>query len=323
MRRRPTGAVTSVTHAGSVGAVGVLTGLRTQSNAALGVLATLAATACWSSGGVLAKNADLPGIVVAFWRLVIVAIVFGAIAAALRKPITLLMLRRSLLGGLLFGVNLAVWFEALRHATVGIATVTAALTPVLALLIGRAFLGERITVLAVGCALGAIFGVVLFVVPGFAASGTKPLGLGLAFAAIGIWVCYLFVTKKAREGVGTIEYLFCMAAVAALSLFPLLALSDHGIAPPTEGVGWLVALAIIPGCLGHGLLAWAQPHVPLSTSGILLQGEPVGAAIAAAIFLGEVIGPIQGLGLLVAFAALAVLTRASASQAEDVAAASA
>jgi len=297
--------------------MGLVSGLRSQSNAALGVLAILAATACWSSGGVLAKNADLPGIVVAFWRLVIVAIVFGVIALVLRKPITLLMVRRSLLGGLLFGVNLAVWFEALRHATVGIATVTAALTPVLGLLIGRGFLGERITALALGCALGAIAGVVLFVVPGFAASGTKPLGLGLAFAAIGIWVCYLFVTKKAREGVGTIEYLFCMAAVAAISLFPLLALSDHGIAPPTKGVGWLVALAIIPGCLGHGLLAWAQPHVPLSTSGILLQGEPVGAALAGAIFLGEVIGPIQGVGLLVAFVALAVLTRASATRTDE------
>ncbi|MFN0090422.1 MAG: DMT family transporter [Acidimicrobiales bacterium] len=287
-------------------------GLRAQPRAALGVLAILAATACWSSGGVLAKNADLPGVVVAFWRLVIVAAVFAGLAAATGKRLTWPMLRRSVLGGLLFGVNLAVWFEALRHATVGIATVTSALTPVLAFGIGARFLGERITPLAVACAAGAIGGVVLFVVPGFAASGTTPLGLSLAVLAILIWVCYLFVTKRAREGVGAIEYLFCMAVVAALSLVPFMVLfTDEGLAPPERGWGWLLALAIVPGCVGHGLLAWAQAHVPLSTSGILLQGEPVGAAIAGVIFLGETIGPLQALGLAVAFAALAVLTRAT------------
>jgi drug/metabolite transporter (DMT)-like permease len=283
----------------------------------VGVVAILAATACWSSGGVLAKNAALPGVVVAFWRLVMVAAIFAVLAAVLGKRITGPMLRRSLPGGLLFGVNLAVWFEALRHATVGIATVTAALTPVLAFIVGNRFFGERITALAVACAAGAIGGVVLFVVPGFAPSGTTPLGLGLALLAILIWVCYLFVTKRAREGVGTVEYLLCMATVAAASLIPFMVLfTDEGLGPPDHGWGWLVALAVIPGSIGHGLLAWAQAHVPLSTSGILLQGEPVGAAIAGVIFLDEVIGPVQALGLLVAFVALAVLTRTTTTAAE-------
>jgi len=288
------------------------TARRPAPTSSLGVVAVLAATACWASAGVLAKNADLPGVVVAFWRLVIVAGVFGTIALVTKRRITLTMIRRSVPGGLLFGVNLAVWFEALRHASVGIATVTAALTPVLTLLIGGRMLGEPITALALGCAAGAIGGVVLFVVPGFAASGTTPLGLSLAMAAIFIWVAYLFVTKRAREGVGTIEYLLCMAVVAAVSLLPVL-IATEGLSPPDHGWGWLLALAIIPGCLGHGLLAWSQAHVPLSTSGILLQGEPVGAAIAGVLFLGETMVPLQIAGLVVTFGALAVLTRATAS----------
>ena len=256
-------------------------------------------------------KADLPGVVVAFWRLVMVAGIFAVLALALGKRVTGPMVRRSLPGGLLFGVNLAVWFEALRHATIGIATVTAALTPVLALIVGNRFFGEKITPLALGCAAGAIGGVVLFVVPGFAASGTTLLGISLAFLAIVIWVGYMFVTKRAREGVGAIEYMLCMATIAALSLMPFMILfTDQGIAPPDHGWGWLIALAIVPGSIGHGLLAWAQAHVPLSTVGILLQGEPVGAAIAGVIFLDETIGLVQALGLVVAFMALVVLTRA-------------
>lgn len=286
--------------------------LRDKSTTALGVAAILAATACWSSGGVLAKNADLPGAVLAFWRLLIVASVFGLIALVTRRRVTWPMLQRSLIGGLLFGLNLAVWFEALRHATVGIATVTAALVPVMALVVGNRFFGEKITGIAVACAAGAIGGVVVFVVPGFGASGTTTLGLLLSFLAMALWVCYLFATKRARVGVGTIEYLFCMATVAALSLIPFIVFfTDRGMSPPDHGWGWVIALALIPGSLGHGLLAWAQGHVPLSTAGILLQGEPIGAAIAGAIFLNETLGPIQALGLLIAFVALAVLTRAT------------
>ena len=285
--------------------------LRSRSTTAVGVAAILFATACWASAGVLAVKADLPGVVVAFWRLVMVAGIFAVLALALGKRVTGPMVRRSLPGGLLFGVNLAVWFEALRHATIGIATVTAALTPVLALIVGNRFFGEKITSLALGCAAGAIGGVVLFVVPGFAASGTTLLGISLAFLAIVIWVGYMFVTKRAREGVGAIEYMLCMATIAALSLMPFMILfTDQGIAPPDHGWGWLIALAIVPGSIGHGLLAWAQAHVPLSTVGILLQGEPVGAAIAGVIFLDETIGLVQALGLVVAFMALVVLTRA-------------
>lgn len=302
----------AVSASGSVCSVRTPAFLTTWSSRGVGVIAILVATACWSSGGVLAVKADLPGVVVAFWRLVIVAGIFAVVAAVLGKRITRHMMYRSLPGGLLFGVNLAVFFEALRHATVGIATVTAALIPVLAMIVGFRLFGERITALAMWCAAGAIGGVVLFVVPGFAASGTTAAGLLLSLLAVVIWVCYLFVTKRAREGVGTVEYLVCMATVAAVSLMPFMAFfTDAGLTPPSRGWGWLIALAIVPGTLGHGLMAWAQAHVPLSTAGILLQGEPVGAALAGVVFLDETIGPVQALGLLIAFSALAVLTRAS------------
>lgn len=275
----------------------------------LGVVAILAATACWSLGGVLAKKADLPGVVIAFWRALIVAAVFGAIAVATKRRLSWAMVRRSALGGALFGVNLAVWFQALHHASVGIATVMSALTPVLAMFAGARFLGEKVTRTAMLCAAGAIAGVVIFVVPGFSASGTDGIGLGLAALAIGIWVCYLFVTKRAREGVGTIEYLLCMSLIAAVTLIPVTFLLGESLRPPTHGWGWLLLLALLPGCLGHGLLTWAQPQVDLSTASVLLQGEPVGAAIAGVIFLDESMGFLQAGGLVLAFVALSILAR--------------
>jgi drug/metabolite transporter (DMT)-like permease len=57
---------------------------------------------------------------------------------------------------------------------------------------------------------------------------------------------------------------------------------------------------------------WAQAHVSLSTTSILLQGEPVGAAAAGVIFLDEPIGPVQVIGMAIATVALVILARHSA-----------
>src|SRR3954463_1761266 len=104
-----------------------------------------------------------------------------------------------------------------------------------------------------------------------------------------------------------------MNLTAAVFLLPLLLVFDrNGLRPPTHGWGWIILLAIVPGFFGHGLLTWAQPLVDLSVSSVLLQGEPVGAALAGVIFLGEEIGVVQAAGMVLAAASLAVLARSAA-----------
>ena len=52
----------------------------------------------------------------------------------------------------------------------------------------------------------------------------------LSLLAVLIWVSYLLVTKRARQGGGTVEYLLCMSAVAAVTLVPFMLLfTDEGV----------------------------------------------------------------------------------------------
>ena len=170
---------------------------------------------------------------------------FAGLALATGRRVTWPMLRRSLPGGMLFGINLTVFFQALKFATVGMATVFAALVPVLALIAGRALFGEHITRLAVLCAAAAVGGVVIFVVPSLSEPGNTTAGVLLSLLAVLIWVSYLLVTKRARQGVGTVEYLLCMSAVAAVTLVPFMVLfTDEGVALPEHGWGWIVLLAL-------------------------------------------------------------------------------
>jgi drug/metabolite transporter (DMT)-like permease len=279
----------------------------------IGVGAVVAATICWSTAGVIAVKADVRGLPLTFWRVVIVAALFGVVMVVQRQPLRWSAIRQAAPAGAIFGLTAVMFFEALRYTSVGIATVIAALTPVLAMPIAVRFLHEKPTLLGLLCAAGAIGGVALFVAPGYRDASTSARGLLLAIGSMTAWVVYLFITKRARSSIGTIEYMTAMNLTAAATLLPLLLLfNDHGMRPPTHGWGWIVLLSLLPGFLGHGLLTWAQPMVDLSVSSILLQGEPVGAALAGAIFLGEKIGFIQAVGMVVAAVSLAALARSSA-----------
>jgi drug/metabolite transporter (DMT)-like permease len=70
-------------------------------------------------------------------------------------------------------------------------------------------------------------------------------------------------------------------------------------------------LAILSGSAAHGLLVWAQRHVPVSHISVLQLAQPVLAASWAWIFLGESVGGVQGIGMVVVVASLALFTRAA------------
>jgi drug/metabolite transporter (DMT)-like permease len=63
-------------------------------------------------------------------------------------------------------------------------------------------------------------------------------------------------------------------------------------------------------------MTWAHAHVDVTTSSVLVLGEPVLATIGAAVFLGESFNFAQALGMAGVVAALAVLAVAEAPTVE-------
>lgn len=276
----------------------------------------LAATAAWSFGGVLGKSVGAPGVVITFWRLWLATVLFGSVMAFTRKRVPWSDVRTAAPAGMLFGVNLALFFSALNHTTVANALIVGALTPVAMLPIAVRFLGERLTPTKVATALVAVAGVVVAVLTaptGVPGGGRSALGDALAVASLLVWICYLTAVKRARARLDTVAFMFVVSVVAALTVTPLALLGPYDLGA-IDGTGWwwLVLLTILPGVVGHGLVAWAQRHVDVTVSTVLIQGEPVGATIAAALLLGESVTMPQALAMAVVVVALATLALQSA-----------
>jgi drug/metabolite transporter (DMT)-like permease len=265
----------------------------------------------WSTGGVLGKSTHASGVVLSFWRMWIASTVLLVVVAATKRWPSRVDFRRAAVAGVLFGLNICVFFIAIQSVTIATALIIAALAPVVALPVSVMFFGERATALKVVCAAISVVGVVVAVVVAPATgSGTSSSTIGYLWAVLALvfWVAYLLVSKGVRRNVETVRFMFIVSFIGALTVSVLVvATSAHLGQIHGAGWAWVSILAIGPGIAGHGLVAWAQPRVDASVTSVLIQAEPVGATAAAWIVLGEHISLAQGLAMMGVVAALCVL----------------
>lgn len=278
--------------------------------AGAGVAAVLVASMFWSFGGVLGKSADVGGVVLSFWRLWMASSILAIVAVVTHRWPSWSDIKDSLISGVLFGLNLCVFFITLQYTSIAVALIIGALTPVVAFPVAVKYMGEHLTRVKVACSILAIAGVTVAVLtaPSMGDGSTKLIGYMWAVASLLIWSLYLLQTKRVRARVETVSYLFsvCMIATVTVSVIVVVLRSDLG---RVHGAGWLwiALLAIGPGIGGHGLVAWAQPRVDASVTSLLIQFEPVGASIVAWIVLDERVSLPQGIAMLVVVSALGVL----------------
>ena len=144
--------------------------------------------------------------------------------------------------------------------------------------------------------------------------GSNPaLGLVVSIGNLALWVLWSLTIKGARiRRVDTATWMLC-ANVGALVLILTVAIVVGEDLGAVHGTDWLrvAALAVGPGLVGHGLNTWALGHVDVGLASVIGLGEPVLAALGAALFLSEPLGPVQVAGIAIVIAAVAVVVARS------------
>lgn len=265
----------------------------------------------WSFGGVLGKSTNASGVVLSFWRMWIASLVLLAIVTITKRWPSRADFGRASLAGVLFGLNICVFFIAIETVSIATALIIAALGPVVALPVSVVFFGERLTVVKLFCAAASVVGVVVAVLVAPASgSGATSSSVGYLWAvlALVLWVGYLLVSKGVRAKVETVRFMFVVSVIGAVTASALVVLAGKNLGE-VHGAGWawVTLLALGPGIAGHGLVAWAQPRVDASVTSVLIQAEPVGASAAAWAILGERVSLAQALAMTGVVVALCVL----------------
>ena len=172
------------------------------------------------------------------------------------------------------------------------------------------FMGERLNATKVVCALVAVGGVVGAVLSAPSSSSPGDTALGYVWAVVSLfaWTTYLLASKLVRRSVETTRLMMCSTLIGSVTVSIIVPFvhADVGMVTGTTWV-WISLLALVPGLLGHGLFAWAQPRVDASVSSVLIQGEPVLASVSAWLMLGQRVSVLQMTSMGVVVGALAVL----------------
>jgi len=99
------------------------------SGKALGALAVVGLVVAFSLSSTLAKRAETPGVLLAFWRLITVSIVWNAYLWSTGRRVTMVNVRQALIPGVFFGLNLAIFFAGATNNSVANAALIGSLAP--------------------------------------------------------------------------------------------------------------------------------------------------------------------------------------------------
>ncbi len=277
---------------------------------ALGIVAV-------SFGAIFARLAgEASPFAIAAWRLTLAALVLAPLAL-FRKQRTIG--RRSLIWAGVSGVALALhfvlWISSLEHTTVASSVLFVSTHPIFVGLGSILFLRERLSrPLLAGIALAVVGGALIgFGDVRFGGSALRgdllALGGGL-MAAI-----YFLIGRRVRRTVSLSEYIAVSYGTAALFVL-LLCLATRtpmiGYAPSTYG--YLVLLAAVPQLIGHSTINWALRRLSASRVSVFVLAEPVGSALLAVPFFGEVPGGLNLLGAAVILAGIYLSLRSEEEQ---------
>lgn len=212
--------------------------------------------------------------------------------------------KSAVLGALNIGAFFPLLFLAAYRLPGGIAAVVGSVGPLFVIGLAALLLSERPTVRAVLTAITAALGVSLVVLK--AGAGFDLLGVVAGLAGSGSMAAGTVLTKRwgRPEGVGPLAMTGWQLTAGGLLIAPIAFLVE-GAPPALDGqnlLGYLY-LAVANTAIGYWL--WFRGIGRLSATSVTLLGplSPITAAVIGWVALGQTLGPVQLLGMGIAFGA--------------------
>lgn len=263
-----------------------------------------------------ASLAGAPALAIAAWRLTFASLLLGLPAWTTARGEMSRLPRRALALGVLSGVFLAAhfasWISSLELTSVASSVALVTMYPLFAAVASTLFLHERLPALGW---VGVLLSVVGSVMIAFsdAASGAPESLAGDALALLGAitGAGYFLLGRALRPKLSLVAYISLTYGVAAVTLVVLalaLRVPLLGYSPTVYGL--LLLLAVVPQLIGHTSFNYALRYVSATFVTVTVVGEPVGAAILAALFFGERPGPTRLLGMALILSGVVLVSRA-------------
>ncbi len=285
----------------------------------LGVLAVLGAILCFSVSSSIVKWAETPGAAVALWRMICASAVWWVILLARRRRTGARLpdretWRRVLLPAVFFGANIATFFTAVNKTSIAHAEFIGAMSPLLLLPAGALFFKEHPDWRALSWGLLSVVGIAIVLFAGGDSGVATVEGDLLLILVLLLWVGYLLSTKWVRRHhIDVVTFMACVMPLAMLTTAPIAVTVAGDAIWPLSGRAWaaVAMLTALTGVAAHGLLVFAQHHLPVASIGVMQVAQPALAVGWGWLLLGESVGLAQIPGMVLVIVGLVAFTAVS------------
>ncbi len=250
--------------------------------------------------GVFVRNVSVSSGELALYRAVLAAILIGVFLIITKQKIPFLTIKKELplllVSGVAMGINWIFLFEAYKHTTISVATLSYYFAPVIVTIVCPILFKEKLTVKQIICFVGSTLGLVL--ITGISGGGSSNLigilfGLGAAFFYATVIVINKFIKK-----VDGIHRTFLQFLSAIITLIPYVLFTSGITLGTLNGVGWtnLLTVGLIHTGITYCMYFSSLKELHGQKVAILSYIDPLVAVLISVMILGESITGLQVVG---------------------------
>lgn len=209
----------------------------------------------------------------------------------------------TVLAGLFFALDLAVWNTALLYTSAATSTLLGNLSTIWVSLGALFIFHESLKRRFWAGMIIALVGVAIVVGRDFFDHPDLSWGDLLSIASSLFYAGYILATNRVRRNLGTMHFMWINSAAATVMLLAYVLVTGQQVWGFSANQWWaLIALGLISHALGWMAINYALGHLPAPLTSVSLLSQPVITALVAVPLLGEILNINQiGGGLLVLF----------------------
>ena len=268
--------------------------------------ALIAGNVALALGPWMVRLADTGPVSSAFWRLFlpIPLIAFLAWRGRLPGKLDWRLAGIVLAAGLFFALDLASWHIGIERTRLGNAVLFGNSGSVILMLWGLIALRRAPSWREGGGVAAALLGAAILLGRSLEISTETFVGdLFCLFAGL-CYAFYLLPAQKARTAMGQWGVLLLVSLAASPALLGMALLAGEPVWPGEAGWGPLLLLALSSQIVGQGLLIYSLRYFPPLIIGMALLTQPAVAAVVGWLVFGELLMPLDMVGMALVAAAL-------------------
>ena len=237
---------------------------------------------------------------IVMWRIIFGSLFLGVVFILTKnksdKDLYKKWFPKLMLTGMIMGGNWVALFESYRLVDVSIATLTYYMAPIIVMVAATILFKERLSLFKILGTASAIAG--MFIVTGVNIGGSDPVrGVVMGFVAAALYASVTLLNKSTK-GLSGLEMTLIQLIGAALIIITYTAITHQG--PWLNLVSEAGIYAIVVGLLHTGIALFLYfssiQELPAQSVALCSYIDPASALFFAAIFLGDVLSPLQLLG---------------------------